>query len=170
MIKFDIFLDIEDNRWTAAINDIAAVAEDVKSKVLQQVAEDIDFLNSDKTFYLNLCLSDDENVHKLNLEFRNQDKPTNVLSFANIDSEDFDDMLEFEQTIELGDIIIAYETMEREAKEQEVSFKNHFCHLWTHGILHILGYDHIKDNDREEMESHEIAILDKLGIENPYKE
>ena len=117
-----------------------------------------------------MCLSDDENVHKLNLEFRNQDKPTNVLSFASIDSEDFDDMLEFEQTIELGDIIIAYETMEREAKEQEVSFKNHFCHLWTHGILHILGYDHIKDNDREEMEALEIAILDKLGIENPYKE
>ena len=169
MIKFDIFIDIEDNRWTAAIDNIVAVANNVKNVVLQQVVEDVDFLNSDKTFCLNLCLSDDKNVHKLNLEFRHQDKPTNVLSFANIDSEDFDDLLE-DDTIELGDIIIAYETMEREAKEQEVSFKNHFCHLWTHGILHILGYDHIEDADREEMESLEIAILDKLGIENPYKE
>ena len=170
MTNFDIFLDIEDNRWTAAINDIAAVAEDVKATVLQEVEDKVDFLTSDKTFCLNLCLSDDNNVHKLNLEFRNQDKPTNVLSFANIDSDDFDDMLEFDNPIELGDIIIAYETMEREAKEQETSFKNHFCHLWTHGILHILGYDHIEDVDREEMEALEIAILNKLGIENPYRE
>lgn len=170
MIKFDIFIDIEDNRWTAAINNIAAVAENVKTAVLQQVTQDIDFLGLNKTFCLNLCLSDDENVHKLNLEFRNQDKPTNVLSFANIDSDDFDDILEYDDIIELGDIIIAYETMEREAKEQGVSFKNHFCHLWTHGILHILGYDHIEDSDREEMEAIEIDVLAKLGIENPYKE
>lgn len=170
MIKFDIFIDIEDNRWAAAINNIAAVAENVKTAVLQQVAQDIDFLGLDKTFCLNLCLSDDENVHKLNLEFRNQDKPTNVLSFANIDSDDFDNILEYDDIVELGDIIIAYETMEREAKEQGVSFKNHFCHLWTHGILHILGYDHIEDSDREEMEAIEIDVLDKLGIENPYKE
>lgn len=170
MINFDIFIDIEDNRWTAAIDNITAVAEDVKSKVLQQVLADVDFLSLDKNFCLNLCLSDDKNVHKLNLEFRNQDKPTNVLSFANIDGDDFDGMLEFEQTVELGDIIIAYETMEREAKEQQTSFKNHFCHLWAHGILHILGYDHIEDDDREEMEALEIAILDKLGIENPYNE
>lgn len=170
MNKFDVFIDIEDHSWTAAIPDIVAVAQKVKEAVLQEVAERIDYLNISKDFTVNLCLSDDTNVHQLNLEFRGFDKPTNVLSFANIDSEDFDNMFEFEDIIEMGDIIIAFETMKKEAMEQEVSFKDHFCHLWAHGLLHILGYDHIEEDERLEMEQIEISVLNKLGIKNPYQE
>lgn len=170
MNKFDVFIDIEDHSWTAAIPDIVAVAQKVKEAVLQEVAERIDYLDVAKDFTVNLCLSDDTNVHQLNLEFRGFDKPTNVLSFANIDSEDFDNMLEFEDIIEMGDIIIAFETMKKEAMEQEVSFKDHFCHLWAHGLLHILGYDHIEEDERLEMEQIEISVLNKLGIKNPYQE
>lgn len=170
MNKFDVFIDIEDHSWTAAIPDIVAVAQKVKETVLQEVAERIDYLNVSKDFTANLCLSDDTNVHQLNLEFRGFDKPTNVLSFANIDSEDFDNMLEFEDIIEMGDIIIAFETMQKEAKEQEISLKEHFCHLWAHGLLHILGYDHIEEDERLEMEQIEISVLNKLGIKNPYQE
>ena len=116
MNKFDVFIDVEDHSWTAAIPDIVAVAQKVKETVLQEVTESIDYLDVAKDFTVNLCLSDDANVHRLNLEFRGFDKPTNVLSFANIDSEDFDDMFEFEDVIEMGDIIIAFETMQKEAK------------------------------------------------------
>ena len=170
MNKFDIFLNVEDSNWTAAIPDIVAVAQTVKEAVLQEVKDSLDYLDLSKEFAVNLCLSDDNSVHKLNLEFRGFDKPTNVLSFANIDSDDFDDMLEYDDVVEMGDIIIAFETMQREAKEQDVSFKDHFCHLWAHGLLHILGYDHIEEEDRIEMEQIEVSVLSKLGIKNPYQE
>ena len=168
--NFDVFLTVDDSRWTAAIPEIAAVIENVKDVVLQEVSSTVEYLQVNKNFVANLCLSDDTTVHKLNLEFRGMDKPTNVLSFANIDSDDFDDMLEFDDEVEMGDIIIAYETMEREAKEQEVSFEHHFCHLWVHGLLHIIGYDHIEEDERSNMERLETAILAKLNIEDPYKE
>ena len=131
---------------------------------------DTGYLCLEKEFRVNLCLSDDDTVHKLNLEFRGMDKPTNVLSFANIDGADFDDMLANDDIIEMGDIIIAYDTMQEQSKEQEISLEQHFCHLWAHGLLHILGYDHIEEDDRLEMEQIEIAVLGKLGIDNPYQE
>ena len=64
---------------------------------------------------------------------------------------------------------MAYETMEREAKEQEVSLYEHFCHLLTHGFLHLSGYDHIKPEDAARMENLEAKILQSLGIANPYE-
>lgn len=170
MTNLKVFIDVEDSRWTAAIADIAAVVDKVKNEVVKRVLGEVDFLSEDKSFMVNLCLSDDESVHKLNKEFRNMDKPTNVLSFANIDDEMFDEVLENETEIELGDIIIAFETMQREALEQGVSFYDHFCHLWTHGLLHILGYDHIEPEDAAEMEQREIEILAKLKIDNPYRD
>lgn len=169
-MKFRVNVDIEDLRWTAAIGDIAAVADHVKDTVVGVVLPDIDFLNQDKAFYINLCLSNDDAVRRLNCEFRGMDKPTNVLSFANIDDEDFDAVLSAEQDVSLGDIIIAYETMSREAEETDVSLYNHFCHLWTHGLLHVLGYDHIDPEEAVEMEGKEIEILQKLNIANPYQE
>ncbi len=170
MNSFDIFLNIEDSRWTAAIDKVAVVVEKVKQAVLEEASAEVDFLDLEKDFIVNLCLSDDNAVHKLNLEFRGMDKPTNVLSFASVDGDDFDDMLEFDDIVEIGDVIIAYETMSEQAKEQEISLEEHFCHLWTHGMLHLLGYDHIDENDRREMEQLEVRILNKLGIKNPYQE
>ncbi len=170
MNSFDIFLTVDDPRWTTAIEKIAVVTENVKNVVVETVFSEVEYLHLAKDFTVNLCLSDDDTVHKLNLEFRNMDKPTNVLSFANIDGDDFEDMLNHENIVEMGDIIIAYETMQKQSKEQEISLEHHFCHLWTHGLLHLLGYDHIDDNDRIEMEKLEIIILEKLGIKNPYRE
>ena len=70
--------------------------------------------------------------------------------------------------VELGDIIIALETMQREAAEKQISLHDHFCHLFTHGILHLLGFDHIEDEEAEHMENFEINILKRLNIKNPY--
>ncbi len=170
MSNLKVFVDVEDSRWTAAIADIAAVVDKVKDEVVKRVAGEVDFLSDDKSFTVNLCLSDDASVHNLNKEFRNMDKPTNVLSFANIDDEMFDEVLENETEIELGDIIIAFETMQKEALEQGISFYDHFCHLWAHGLLHILGYDHMEPEEAAEMEQREIEVLAKLNIANPYRE
>lgn len=170
MNNVKINLSIEDERWTAAIADVAAVVEKVKDAVINRVSGEVDFLLPDRQFSLNLCLSNDEEVHRLNKEFRKMDKPTNVLSFASVDDVAFDEMLASGAEVELGDVIVAFETMEREAKETDVSFCEHFCHLWAHGMLHILGYDHIEPEDRAEMEQREIDILEKLKIANPYQE
>lgn len=170
MNNIKIYTDVEDERWTAAIADIAAVVERVENAVVNCVSDEVDFLSPDKSFSINLCLSNDENVHRLNKEFRNMDKPTNVLSFANVDDDSFEDMLISEEEVELGDVIVAFETMEREAQELGISFYDHFCHLWTHGMLHILGYDHIEPEDRAEMEQREIEILAALKIADPYQE
>ena len=170
MTEIKVFTDVEDERWTAAVENIAAVVEQVKDAVFKRVEGEVDFLALPKTFGVNLCLSNDTAVHKLNMEFRHMDKPTNVLSFANIDDPDFEEVLECEDLVELGDVIVAFETMQREAREQGISLHDHFCHLWAHGLLHILGYDHIEPEDAAEMEQRETEVLAGLGIDNPYRE
>ena len=98
------------------------------------------------------------------------DKPTNVLSFANVDFEGFAQERDLYQEIELGDIIIAFETMQKEADIEGISLHDHYCHLLAHGLLHLLGFDHQTDEEAEYMEGFEIEILQSMGIANPYKE
>ena len=165
-------LDIEDNRWSAAVAQIENVAEKVKTAVFEYVAEhtESEVLHSNLPIIVNVCLSNDEQVHALNKEFRGMDKPTNVLSFANVDFEGFADELNLYKEIELGDIIIAFETMQKEADIEGISLHNHFCHLLAHGLLHLLGFDHQTEEEAEYMEGFEIEILQSMGIANPYKE
>lgn len=115
---------------------------------------------------MSVLLSGDENVRIMNRNYRNKDKATNVLSFATLDSDTF---VHPDMAFHLGDIILAFETLKREAEEQDKRLEDHFIHLLVHGTLHLLGYDHMKINEAEEMESLEIHILESLGIENPYK-
>ena len=110
---------------------------------------------------LSIVLMDDAEQQALNSQWRNIDKPTNVLSFPQI--EPFAPVLGI-----LGDITLARETLEREAAEQGVSFAHHFTHLVVHGFLHILGYDHIDEQDALVMEDLETQILARLGIADPY--
>lgn len=163
---------IDDDVWTACGFDVAAVSEEIFTAVLSYVKthEEIGFLNAGKKICVNLSLSDDTEVRKLNREFRGLDKPTNVLSFANIDDEDFDNYIKISSEIELGDIIIAYETLSREAAEKQISLHDRFSHLLAHGLLHLLGFDHQEDEEAEYMEDFEINILRQLNISNPYQE
>lgn len=116
-------------------------------------------------------LSDDGAVRVLNRDYRNKDKPTNVLSFAALESaEDADAfMMAPDMPLMLGDIVIARETCAREAIEQNKSLKNHLVHLAVHGTLHLVGYDHMVDDEAEEMEELERQILAGLGIDDPYE-
>lgn len=110
---------------------------------------------------LSILLTDDEEQHELNQQWRGKDSSTNVLSFPQI--EPFGPV-----TGILGDITLARETVEREAIEQGVTFNDHFTHLVVHGFLHILGYDHLTDAEALQMESLETAILASLGVADPY--
>jgi probable rRNA maturation factor len=112
---------------------------------------------------LSVVLTDDAEQQGLNRDWRGIDKATNVLSFPQI--EPFGPVSGI-----LGDIILARETLEREAQEQGVSFEDHFTHLMVHGFLHILGYDHMDDDEALVMESLETQILASLGVADPYAE
>ena len=164
------YLDIiiDDDRWL--VNDIEDFADIVFSKTLEYVLENglCKSLDIGKPIRVCLCLNNDYEVQKLNSEFRGKDKPTNVLSFANIDDDDFLPSLAFEEEIELGDIIMAIETLQSEASQKGILLKDHFAHLLIHGLLHLFGYDHQDDNEADEMEGFEINILKLMGIANPY--
>jgi probable rRNA maturation factor len=110
---------------------------------------------------LSIVLTGDAEQRVLNRDWRGIDKSTNVLSFPQI--EPFGPVSGL-----IGDIILARETLEREADEQGVSFEDHFTHLVVHGFLHLLGYDHIKDDEALVMEGLETQILASLGVADPY--
>jgi probable rRNA maturation factor len=110
---------------------------------------------------LSIVLTDDAEQRLLNRDWRGIDKATNVLSFPQI--EPFGEV-----TGLVGDIILARETLVKEADEQGVSFDDHFTHLVVHGFLHLLGYDHIEDTDALVMEGLETQILASLGVADPY--
>ena len=119
-----------------------------------------------------VAFGDDAAVRVLNARYRGKDAPTNVLSFpaaGPVIEPDIGPDAEGE-TRSLGDIVLARETVMREAGEQAVDFSHHVTHLIVHGVLHLLGYDHGVDAEAEEMEALEIEILSELGIDNPYTE
>ncbi|HPF78629.1 MAG TPA: rRNA maturation RNase YbeY [Alphaproteobacteria bacterium] len=120
-----------------------------------------------RDFEVSIVLANNDLVQVLNREYRNQDKPTNVLTFASLDG---DDPPPPEGVLNLGDVILAYQTIERESFEQGKFLLDHVKHLTVHGVLHLLGYDHQTDDEATDMETLEIRILEKLGVQNPYTE
>jgi len=108
-----------------------------------------------------IVLSDDAEVRRLNAQWREKDKPTNVLSFPAPEQPG----VNF-----LGDVILAAETVAAEARDGNLPLEHHVTHLVIHGLLHLLGFDHETDEDAEEMESLETAILAGLGVPDPYAE
>ena len=117
---------------------------------------------------LAVMLTDDAGIRTLNRNWRGIDRPTNVLSFPALQptgpqgSDDAPRML--------GDIAIAYETTRREADAEQKPFDHHLSHLAVHGFLHLVGYDHERDEEAETMEEIEREILSQLGIPDPYAE
>jgi len=174
-MKSKVIVDtlIHDDQWLENVDfDAIKVVDEVKDLTFNYVADIAkhELLGMDKTFNVNVCLSNDEEVQELNKQFRKMDKPTNVLSFANIDDDEFWDALPKASEVDLGDIILSFDTLQKEANMKNISVYAHFCHLLVHGFLHILGFDHQEDEEAEEMESLETEILAAFSIDNPYQD
>jgi probable rRNA maturation factor len=116
------------------------------------------------TSELSILFTDDAAIQVLNREWRNKDKPTNVLSFPAFPVEPGDALPPM-----LGDIVLALETVKREADEENKPFAHHLTHLTVHGLLHLLGYDHETEEQAAEMEGLEREILSSLAIPDPYR-
>ena len=119
-----------------------------------------------KKLEASIVLANDALIRVLNHEYRGKDMPTNVLSFAALDS---DDPIP-DELAALGDVILSFQTIQTEAREQGKFVEDHIVHLAVHGMLHLMGYDHREEGEASVMEALEIRILEKLGIQNPYTE
>ena len=131
--------------------------EDRLHKIVELILIEEDSRNSE----INLRLMNNKEMQALNAEFRNKDRPTNVLSFPNED-------ISSKFTNNLGDIAISCEYVEKEAEDEGKTFDEHIIHMLAHGVYHILGYDHINNELDMIMEKKEINILKKININNPY--
>jgi probable rRNA maturation factor len=122
---------------------------------------------------ISVRLSDDAEVQSLNLDYRGKDKPTNVLSFPMIEAGELAELANGNADasrgeILLGDIVLAAQTVGREAMEKNISMADHATHLIVHGMLHLLGYDHEDDAQAEHMEQLEQRACQALGLADPY--
>ena len=157
---------LENGFWPNNIKDIINSVADAVFSSLKLKHNDIEICF--------LC-TDDEEIKTLNKTYRGIDKPTNVLSFpAEHYKEDDEYLIDSSYEIHakvpciLGSIALAYETIKKESEEQNKSFDDHLKHMIVHSVLHLLGYDHINDDEAEEMEKLEIKILNSINIKNPY--
>ncbi len=163
MTLLDIQISVEEGGWPSE-DELQPLAE----RVLEAAAGHLKTHAKQKfpkmATELSLVFTDDESIRAINAEWRQKDKATNVLSFP-----------AFPITPGkmpgpmLGDIIIAKETVEREAAELEKPFDEHLTHLMVHGFLHLFGYDHMNNAEAEIMEGLETRILADLGLSDPYE-
>ena len=125
--------------------------------------------DSERPVEISVTLTGDEQVRALNAHWRGKDKSTNVLSFPMADELDLSRANVAERELLLGDIVLARGVCEREAADKHVSLEQHAAHLIVHGTLHLLGYDHEREEDAADMETREVRALKRLGIANPYE-
>lgn len=146
-------ISIEKGNWPQGLDSLAQRA---LSAALEHSGYEVD-----GPCEISLLLTDDASQKALNRDWRGKDKPTNVLSFPSLDADEPIEGL-------LGDISLAYETLVREAEELEKPFEHHFAHLLVHAMLHLLGYDHISEQEALAMEARETDIMGLLGYPDPY--
>lgn len=156
-LPLEIALEVEAGDWPP---------EGELDAVLQRVAEaclaELDVAATQPP-ELGVTFTDDDRIAELNRQWRGKSGPTNVLSFPLVELTPGAEMPPM-----LGDIVIAFETVAREAQEQEKPFIDHLTHLLVHGLLHLVGYDHMNDDEAETMEALERRILERLAIPDPY--
>jgi probable rRNA maturation factor len=159
-----LFVTVEAEQWTEAMPDAAALCDRAVAAALTVACPELGNAS------VSLLLADNAQVRELNRTYRDQDKPTNVLSFAATPTRPgetprspFDGV-----PLALGDIVLAFETVAQEAAAQGKPMQDHVAHLVVHGALHLVGYDHMTDDEAARMEGLEVEILASLGIADPY--
>ena len=143
-----IEVEVEDQAWTDALPDAVVVVERATAAALAGTEGDVVVL-----------LTDDAAVHDLNTRFRDRDQPTNVLSFPAAAS----------AAPHLGDLVLAFGVCAAEAGVQGKTLADHLTHLTVHGVLHLLGRDHVDEAEAEAMEAEERTLLASLGVADPYR-
>lgn len=147
---------VKDPRWNAAL-DVTRLCHDVLEKCCLEMSVDLN-PNAEVSF----VFCDDAEIETLNLQWRRIEKPTNVLSFPASRVE------LLAHALLLGDIVISYDTVMREALERSISLEHHTAHMILHGFLHLVGFDHETDEEAQDMEDVEREVLASLNITDPY--
>lgn len=162
--RVSVAVTLLDPDWPRAVSAVEDLARRAAAAALATAAADG---ISARDAEISLVLADDATLRRYNRDYRNIDKPTNVLAFAAEDAAgaaERDD----EGPLLLGDVLLARETLTREAEEQGKRPADHLCHLVVHGVLHLLGQDHQNETEAQVMERLEVAALDRLGVADPY--
>lgn len=164
-IQIDIQISLEDSRWEGVLDEpMQSILEKYIGAALNHSTI---VSNIPSHVELSVVLTNDEEIHALNREYRDQDKPTNVLSFPQEDN--LFALKDLDACVLLGDIVLSIETIQREVAQQQKLMHHHLAHLIIHSTLHLIGYDHETDSDAEIMEALEVDILHQHAIPNPYE-
>lgn len=160
--RLDIQLAVEAGKWPSE-DELQSFSARVLEKTADFLANEVKQPFPKMPIEISLVFTSDEDIKAINAEWRGQDKPTNVLSFPAFPLEPGG-----KPGPMLGDIILAEETLRREALDLGKPFDDHLTHLLVHGFLHLFGYDHMDDKEAAVMEGLEIRILAELGLDDPY--
>jgi len=158
-------VNIEEPSWSDTFPNVESFCH----RIIEHTLTHVGFLKRVSEAEVSVLLTNDDAIAHLNASYRQKDKATNVLSFPveELTPGEYDDLPD---EMMLGDIVLALETVQREAADEGKSLSAHLSHLLVHGTLHLLGYDHIDDIEAEEMESLEAEVLEGLGVKNPYED
>ena len=137
---------------------------DIESKILETVKSSLEVEDVKCDINLSLVVTDNKNIQEINKTQRDVDSPTDVLSFPGYEKEEWNEVKKREnEVIYIGDIVVSKEKIVEQAKEYDTGFEREFCYLIAHGMLHLMGYDHINEEDKKIMREKEEEILTSLG-------
>jgi len=163
MINIDFYTDYEDDKKVSKYNKFLEEYEEKINKIIAEALKlnDINIEN----VYLGIGVVTPEEIHRLNNEFRNVDKATDVLSFPMFTEEELKNIgsTYVKEELSIGDIVICLEVIEKQAEEYNTGFNREMLYMITHGICHLLGFDHIVEDDKLKMREMEEKILSKIG-------
>ena len=139
---------------------------DIESKILETVKSSLEVEDVKCDINLSLVVTDNKNIQEINKAQRDVDSPTDVLSFPGYEKEEWNEVKKREdEVIYIGDIVVSKEKIGEQAKEYNTGFEREFCYLIAHGMLHLMGYDHMNEEDKKVMREKEEEIMKKLNLE-----
>jgi probable rRNA maturation factor len=166
-MNLDLGIIIEDSSWEAETE----LSKEKITKIVETTLAHLGYFNK-ATVEMAVMLTSNDHMQRLNKEFRDKNKPTNVLSFPDnqCTEQDLLESMNKKTYIYIGDIALGYQIAKEESEELGIEFVGHFTHLLVHGILHLLGHDHEIESEYIRMKDLEIKILKDLDISSPYNE
>lgn len=164
MINIDFYTNYEDEIKIKKYNKFLEEYEEKINLIIEEALR-LNNINIEK-IYLGIGIVTPEEIHRLNKEFRDVDRKTDVLSFPIFNEEEFkniDSIYVQDEELSIGDIVICLEVIEKQAEEYGTGFNREMLYMITHGVCHLLGYDHIEENDKFKMREMEEKILSRVG-------